>query len=104
MGGGVRIAADDRHPGLRDAELRADHVDDPLPLRPKRVQRNPEFAAVAFERLNLNARELVADLRRDGSSVGWDVVIGRGQGSVGTPELAAGEAQSVERLRARDLM
>ena len=27
---GVRIAADDRHPRLGDAELGPDHVDDPL--------------------------------------------------------------------------
>ena len=32
VGRGVAVAADDRHPRLGDAQLRADHVDDPLPV------------------------------------------------------------------------
>ena len=32
VGGGVRVAADDRHAGLGDAELGADHVHDALAL------------------------------------------------------------------------
>ncbi len=30
--GGVRVAADDRHAGLRNAELGADHMNDPLAI------------------------------------------------------------------------
>ena len=51
VGGGVRVAADDRHAGLGDPELGADHVHDPLPVRAQRVDRDPELLAVALERL-----------------------------------------------------
>src|SRR5205807_10255841 len=40
---GVAVAADDRHPGLRDAELGADHVDDALPAAAGGVEPDPEL-------------------------------------------------------------
>ena len=52
---GVGVAADDRHPRLGDAELRSDHVHDPLVLGAERVQGDPELGAVALERLHLDA-------------------------------------------------
>ena len=70
VGGGVRVAAHDRHPRLGDAELGADHVHDPLVIGAERVQRDAELLAVALERLDLHARELVADPRRDRRAVG----------------------------------
>ena len=48
--GGVRVAADDRHAGLGDAELGADHVHDPLTLGAERVDGDAELRAVALER------------------------------------------------------
>ena len=102
--GGVRVAADDRHPRLGHAQLGADHVHDPLAVGAQRVERDPELLAVALERLHLHAGELVLDARRDRRAVGRDVVVGRGERAVGAADLAAGEAQPVERLRARDLV
>ena len=44
---GVRVAADDRHAGLRDAELGPDHVDDALTAVPEAVVRDAELLDVA---------------------------------------------------------
>ena len=82
--GGVRVAADDRHAGLGDAELGADHVDDPLAVGAERVDRDAELLAVALERFDLHARELVLDPRRDGRAVGGRVVVGGRERAVGT--------------------
>ena len=104
VGGGVRVAADDRHPGLGDAQLGADHVDDPLAVGAQRVDRDAELLAVALERLHLDARELVADPRGDRRAVGRHVVVGGGQRAVGPADRAAGQPQAVERLRAGHLV
>jgi hypothetical protein len=73
---GVRVAADDRHPGLRDPQLGSDHVHDPLMVGAQRVQGDVELLAVALKRLHLDARELVADALGDGRAVGGHVVVG----------------------------
>ena len=102
--GGVRVAADDRHPRLGDAELGADHVDDALMLGAQRVDGDAELLAVLLQGLDLDARELVADARGDRRAVGRHVVVGRGQRAVGPAHGAPGQAQTVEGLRARDLV
>ena len=104
VGGGVAVAADDRHARLGDAELGPDDVDDALAVGAQRVERDAELLAVALERLDLHAAELVADARRDRRAVGGHVVVGRGQRAVGPAHRAPGEAQAVEGLRARDLV
>ena len=63
--GRVRVAADDRHARLGDAELGPDDVDDPLAVGAERVQRDAELVAVGLQRLDLAARERVADLARE---------------------------------------
>jgi hypothetical protein len=100
--GGVRVAADDRHPRLRDAELGADHVHDPLPPVPEAVVGDAELLAVAPQRLELDARELVLDAALEPDR--GDVVVGGGEGAVGAADGAAGDPQAVERLRAGDLV
>ena len=102
--GGVRVAADDRHARLGDAELGADHVHDALAVGAERVDGDAELRAVALERLDLHARELVLDPRRDRRAVGRRVVVGGRERAVGAAHRAAGQAQAVERLRARDLV
>ena len=87
--GGVRVAADDRHAGLRDAELGADHVHDALALGAERVDGHAELGAVALERFHLHARELVLDLGRDRGAVGRRVVVGRRQRAVGAAHRRA---------------
>ena len=104
VGGGVGVPAHDRHAGLRDPELGADHVHDPLALGAERVDRHAELRAVALERKHLLARENVLDARRRGGAVGGRVVIGGGEGAVGAAHRTPGQAQPVEGLRAGDLV
>ena len=47
---GVAVAAGDRHPRLREPELRADHVHDALPVVVEPGEAHAEVAAVALER------------------------------------------------------
>ena len=104
VGGGVGVAADDRHARLGDAELGPDDVHDALVLGAQRVDRDAELRAVALERLDLHAAELVLDPRGDRRAVGRHVVVGGRERAVGPADRAAGEPQAVERLRARDLV
>ena len=102
--GGVRVAAHDRHARLGDAELRADHVHDPLMLGAERVDRDPELRALCSS-VSTWMREssslISAATRR---AVGRHVVIGGRQRAVGPADLAAVHPQAVERLRARHLV
>ena len=86
--GGVRVAAHDRHPGLRQPELRPHHVHDPLASGAGRVQRHAELGAVRGERVELRLRDQVADRAR----LGRDVVIHRRDRQVGPPHAAAPRA------------
>jgi hypothetical protein len=95
---GVGVAADDGHPGLGHAELRPDHVHDALAPGAERVDRHAELRAVLLERLDLHARELVADLLRGGRAVGRDVVVRGGERPVRPAHRAPGQAQRLERL------
>ncbi len=103
VGGGVGVAADDGHAGLREALLRADDVDDALAGRVHRVQGDAELGAVVAQRLDLLAARSGRRSRRSVSWVGtlWSSVA---IGELGVADAAAGEAQAVERLRAGDLV
>ena len=67
VGGGVRVAADDRHARLRQAELGTDDMDDALAVRAERVERDPELLAVALSWSTWNA----ACWSRIGSERSW---------------------------------
>ena len=99
---GVRVAAHDRHAGLRHAELGADHVDDALPAMPAAIAADAELLAVPVERVELRLRELVADRQRERRR--RHVVIRGREGAVGPAHRAPGEPEAVERLRARHLV
>jgi hypothetical protein len=112
VGGGVRVAADDRQARLGQAELRADDVHDALVGVAHRVQPHAELGAVLPQRLDLGAGHRVGDraVRAGQGDAGTSdpgrryVVVLGGDGQVGAAHLAAGRAQSVERLRAGDLV
>jgi hypothetical protein len=76
-----------------DRGLRLDLAVDPL-----------ELGAVALQRFDLHARQLVLDACGDRSAIGRGVVVGSRERAVGTTHPATGETQTVERLRASDLM
>ena len=99
---GVRVAADDRHPGLGQSELRSDDVDDALSRVTDAVERDPELRAVGLELIDLGESHLVdegqaAIRRRD------RVVRGR-DGLAGAAHADAAGAQPGEGLRTRDLV
>ena len=99
VGRGVRVAAHDRHARLGEAELRTDDVDDSLLDVTERVQADAELRGVLAQRVDLGLAHRVGD-RLVPVDRGDVVVLGR-QREVGAADPAAGEAQSVEGLRAR---
>ena len=103
VGRGVRVAADDGHAGLGDAELRPDHVHDALLARVHVVELDAEVGAVLAQRGDLRGGDLVDDMQ-PAFNGGRDVVIHRGDGAVGPAHLAAGQAKALESLRGRDLV
>ena len=100
---GVRVAADDGHAGLGDAEFGADDVDDALLARVDVVELDAEVGAVLAQRGDLRGGDLVDDVEAafDG---GGHVVIDGGDAAVGAAHLAAGEAQAFKSLRRSDLV
>jgi len=98
----VRVSADDRHTGLRQTQLRPDHVHDALFDVAHRVQTHAELLGVAAQRLDLGARHRVGD--RLVQIRGGDVVVLRRQGQVRPADPASGESKTVEGLRTGDLV
>src|SRR5205814_6482627 len=97
---GMRVAADDRHPRLREPELGADHVDDSLAAAAGREERDAELTAISRER-----GELLLGERVDRRVVTRrNVVIHRGERQVGATDTTTGETQTLERLRGGDLV
>ena len=91
----VAVAAHDRRARLREAELRADDVHDPLAPAARRVERDAELGAVRPQRLELRARERVAHR----TVVCRDVVIHRREGQVRSPDGAPCKPEPLEGLR-----
>jgi len=59
VGGGVRVAADDRHPGWVTPSSGPITCHDALAVGTDRIDRDRELLAVALQRLHLDAREFV---------------------------------------------
>ncbi len=102
VGGRVRVAADDRHPGLGEAQLRTDDVDDPLVRRAQAVERDAELAAVVGQHLDLGGGHRVGDRQR--AVVGRDGVIGGGHRPTRMTDPQPAGPQPGERLGAGDLV
>ena len=100
--GGVTVAAHDGHARLGQAELRPDDVHDALFDVAHRVQPDAELLAVAPQRLDLGARDRVGDRLVDVDR--RHVVVLGGDREIGSAHRAAGEPQTVEGLRAGDLV
>ena len=102
VGGGVRVAADDRHARLGQAQLRAHDVDDALLGVAEGVQGHAELGAVLAQGPHLEGGDGVGDRPVD---VGrGDVVVLGPDGQLRTAHGAPGEAEALERLGARDLV
>ena len=104
VGAGVGVAADDGHAGFGEAELGADDVDDALVGRLDVEELDAEVGAVFAQGFDLFGGDLVDDVEAVFDAAGGDVVVDGGEGAVGAAELAAGQAEAVEGLRAGDLV
>ena len=100
--GGVAVPAHHRHAGLREAQLRADHVHDALAVAVDAQAPDAEIGAVGFELRELPGCNFIDDRQR--AIGGRDAVIGGGDGEVGTPHLEAARPKAVEGLRRRDFV
>ena len=102
VGGGVAVAAHDRHARHRAALLGADDVHDALVGVTHRVVGDTELGGVAPQRLDLLGRHLVGDRAVDVG--GRDVVVLGRDGEIGAADGSSREPEAVERLRARHLV
>ena len=100
--GGVAVAADDGHAGLRQAELRADDVDDALLRIVQVVQRMPNSRQL-LRSVSICCLEIGSAIGRRAVGRGH-VVVGRGDGQFRPADFAAGQPQAFERLRAGDFV
>ena len=92
----VAVAADDRHAGLRQAQLGTDDVNDPLLGVVQIVELDAEFLAVVPQRVDLLLRNRVGDRQ---AAVGRrHVVVRHGRRQGRAADLAARDPQSFERL------
>jgi hypothetical protein len=96
---GVRIAADDRHPGLREALFGAENVNDALFDPVEIVKPDAELAGVFSQRLDLLGGDPVVEGQMTVDR--RDRVVERREGQLGPAHAAAGEPQAFEGLRAR---
>src|SRR5579871_1214134 len=104
VGAGVGVAADDGHAGLGGSELGADHVDDALRGVLHVEELDAELGAVLAQGVDLIGGDLVDDVKAVFGAGGGDVVIDRGDMTVGTTQLAASHTKTDEGLRRGDLV
>ena len=98
----MAVAADDRHPGLGNAQFRPDDVHDALVGRIHVEQRNAELAAIFLQCFNLLAGDRVQN--RQPARRCRDVVIHRGHRAQRLADAASIGAQTVKGLRGRYFM
>ena len=93
------VAAHDRHAGLGEAQLGANHVDDALVGVAQGVQAHAELLGVLAQSVDLGAARDVRDRLVDVDRRRV-VVLGRDR-QIGATHLASGEAQALKCLGAR---
>ena len=99
VGGGVGIAADHRHAGQHRALLRRHHVHDALTHIADTVFGDAELAGVVLQRLHLDARGVVDDVRGVVERRGRHIVVDGRHRRAGPPRLTTRQAQPLEGLR-----
>jgi hypothetical protein len=96
------VPTDDSETRLRQPELRAYDMNDSLLGVTEWVQPKPELRAVLAQRLDLGSRYRISDRLVDVDR--RDVVVFDREGQIGPTNGPAGRAETVERLRTRDLV
>ena len=100
---GVRVAANDRHPGQRSALLGTDYMNDTLAnIVHREVLLDTKFADVVIERIDLQTGDRIGDTT--GTRSGRHVVVSSGENGGKAPRLAAVDPQPLEGLRTGHLM
>ena len=102
VGRGVAVAADDRRARQSEALLRPDDVHDALPPIELVVIFDAEFARVPGQFLDLLAALRILDAAA--AVGGLDVVVDDSERLLRRAHLAPGQPQTLEGLRARDLV
>lgn len=102
VGGGVRIAAGDRHAGLTETQLRRDHMDDALAAAAEAMQGDAVLGAVALQ----GGEHLLGEGIGKGTDLGGGGhdVIDRGHGELGMAHTQAQLPQGGESLGTGHLM
>ena len=99
----VAVTADDCHPRLRDAQLRADHMNDALNVPLDVEQGNAELGAVLAQGAHLRGR-VFRPVHLDRSDAGGDGMVHRGEGLVRAANWQPPLPQRGKRLRRGHLM
>ena len=102
MGRGMGIAANDGGAGQGEALFGPDDMHDALTNVVHGQIFDAEVSRVLFQGFDLDARLFVLDAL--GTVGGGNVMVGHGQSGLGVADLAAGGAQTFERLRAGHFM
>ena len=103
---GVAVAADDGSARLSEAQFRADHMNNSLPIAAQREEANAELLAIGFQlpdlcrRLRVHNREAPVQAVRCGRCG----MVHRGYGALGTSHPKLPLPQQAERLRRSHLM
>src|SRR3954468_21045713 len=100
---GVAVPANDGHAGLSVALFGTDDMNDSLALVGEIEELNAGVVAILAESLDLLRGDRVDDVEAVGGNR-WDVVVDRGDGAIGTADLAAIDAQPFEGLWGSDLV
>ena len=99
---GVAVAAHNRHPRLRQPQLRPNHVHDPLIGRIHVEESDTEFFAVSLQGRNLLGRNQIGN--GSSSRLGWNIVIDSGYGARGLAHFSSRDSQTIESLRRSHFM
>ena len=101
--GRVGVAADNGHARQRRAVFRPDHVHDALPvILERKVGERAGFADVAVEGFHLLTGDRIENALLP--MIGRRVVVCRRHNGIHAPQLAAGQFQTFESLRAGDFV
>jgi hypothetical protein len=98
----MAVAANNGHARLCQAQLRPDHVHNPLLRRIHIKEPDTKFPAILLQGFNLSRGNGVGD--RGTARLGWNVVVYRGYGSQRLPDPAPGRSQAIESLGRGNLM
>src|SRR5260370_35327360 len=98
----MAVTANNSHARLCQAQLRPDHVHNPLLRRIHIKKPDTKFPAILLQGFNLSRGNGVGD--RSTARVGGNVVVHRGYGSQGLRHSPPGRSQAIESLGRGNLM